>query len=172
MKPAQKSKTGKTEKDAPRGQAPRPLAVMLPKVTGPVLGKRGLAESGIVNSWPEIVGRELAMECHPDRLSRPRHGSATGTLHILVTGGIALELQHLAPLVIERINSHYGYQAVDRLKFVHAPRQLKRTAKRAEAAPELSPSQRQRLADSLSTVDDPELKEILTRIGAAVLNRP
>lgn len=168
----QKSTRGKNTPTPPdeRGTSPRPMAKMLPKVTRTVLGKRGLAEGGIVDGWPEIVGPELAAECQPERLNIPRHGTGPGTLHILVTGGIALELQHLAPLVIERINGHYGYQAVDKLKFIHAPHVKRHEKRRTNVVPPpLTQTQQDQLDQSLSAVEDPELRSILDRIGSSII---
>jgi hypothetical protein len=41
-------------------------------------------------------------------------GPRAGTLTVRVEGAFALELQHLGPLVIERINRHYGWACVGR----------------------------------------------------------
>ena len=51
--------------------------------------------------WPTIVGPAIAAVTMPRRL----HG---GTLTIACAGPIAMELQHLAREVIERINTHLG----------------------------------------------------------------
>ena len=53
---------------------------------------------------------------------RAAPGGRGGTLHVRVgSGALALELQHLEPVVIERINTYFGYRAVERLKLVHGP---------------------------------------------------
>ena len=104
----------------------RSVAVSVNQVVRPICRKRGLADAGLVNDWPTIVGRELAGQSQPQRLVRKR-GADGGTLHILVAGPLALELQHLAPQVIERINSYFGYRAVERLSLHQGP--IKRPTK-------------------------------------------
>ena len=44
-----------------------------------------------------------------------------GALHVRVDGAFAVELQHIAPLVIERVNAYYGYTALARLALHQAP---------------------------------------------------
>ena len=100
----------------------RPLAVTLPKVTRKALGRRGLAEGSLMAEWPEIVGETLAARCLPLKLSfaDPKR-RAEGTLTLQVESAWTLELQHLAPQLIERINQSLGYAAVSRLAFRQGP---------------------------------------------------
>ncbi len=100
----------------------RPLAVTLPKVTRKALGRRGLAEGSLMAEWPEIVGETLAARCLPLKLSfaDPKR-RAEGTLTLQVESAWTLELQHLAPQLIERINQTLGYAAVSRLAFRQGP---------------------------------------------------
>ena len=95
-------------------------------------------------------------------------------MHIRVYGGAATELQHLEPLVLERINGHFGYRAVAKLRLIHAP--LSGRGERA-AEPknsELPPLDSQSAAELdalLAIVDDPELRASLGRIGRAIMAR-
>ena len=67
------------------------------------------------------------------------------TLIVRVESAFALELQHLAPLVIERVNAHYGWRCVGRLVLKQGPVPRPRPAR--PAPPELSPEDRVRLAE-------------------------
>ncbi len=64
----------------------------------------------------------LARLSQPVRLSRKatRDGQG-GVLTIKVEGAMALELQHLAPQIIERLNSYYGYPAIGKLNIIQGP---------------------------------------------------
>ncbi len=99
----------------------RSLAASLPAVTRKVLGRHGLAEGGLITGWRDIVGAEIAARSLPVRLSFPAGERRDGTLLVRVAGALALELQHLEPLVVERINGHFGYRAVARLKILQGP---------------------------------------------------
>jgi hypothetical protein len=89
------------------------------------------------------------------------------TLHIRVTGPLALELQHLAPVVIERINGYFGYRAVARLALRQAPRgHVPRRRPRQRI--ELSAEEEQRLAGRVADVADPDLRRSLLGLGRAM----
>ena len=90
---------------------PRPIAALLPAVTRPAFRKRSPAASQLLADWAEIVGPKLASATTPRRFS-------AGTLTIACTGPVALELQHYAGPLAERINTHLGRVLVQRLRFV------------------------------------------------------
>ncbi len=52
-----------------------------------------------------------------NRSAFPRAASRAGVLTLLVEGAHAPLMQHLAPLIIERVNRFFGYAAIDRLVF-------------------------------------------------------
>lgn len=155
------------------GGGPRPLAASVGTVSKRALGKRGFAEAGLITGWEAIVGPELAVSCRPERLSFPPGKREGGTLRVVVAGGIATELQHMEPVVLDRINGHFGYRAVARLTLVHgvveAPR--RKSSSRMETVHDDGPQRddRGRLGEELSRVDDPEIRDALARLGRAIL---
>ena len=167
MRNAMSSQKSKSKNKERRGGV-RPVAASLPKIAAKAIGKRGFAEAALITEWDRIVGRELACVSQPEKLAFSPGQRSNGTLHIRVQGAVATELQHLEPLVIERINSHFGYRAIARLKLTHAPlRQTPRPPKRRPRTPD--PKQRAVLADILSEVEDDTVKKALERLGAAIL---
>ena len=97
--------------------SPRALAATLPKQTKPVLEKHGRAYATLIADWASIAGPALAGMSLPEKLS-PGSNAAGGTLTIRVAGAAATELQHLAPQIIDRINTCLGFSAVaDRTSF-------------------------------------------------------
>ena len=145
----------------------RALAVSLPRVTQRAFGKRGFAEGGLAADWPGIVGTELAMRCRPGKLAFPRATERRdGTLTLRVESPFATEVQHLAPQIMERINGYFGYRAVARLRLkqvAYSPRPAIQPAKPVPA-PEISAE----LAARLDSVEDPELRAALGRLGRAL----
>ena len=95
------------------------LGQSINRVTTPALRRRGFAEAAIVTDWPTIVGRPLCDHTRPSRIVFPRGERLEGTLHLVVTGAFAPEVQHLAPQIIERINGHFGYRAIARMELHH-----------------------------------------------------
>ena len=88
-----------------------PLAQLVPSVTRVAYRKRSPAGATLMSEWAAIVGPRLAAETEPRRLSGTQ-------LTIACSGPMALELQHVASTLIERINTHAGSRIVERLRFV------------------------------------------------------
>jgi hypothetical protein len=150
-----------------RGGGLRRLPELLGRVLDPAGRRRGLAEARILTDWPLVVGPELATRCQPVRLSRAGDG-AGGVLTVHVGSTSALELQHGAPQLIERINGFFGYPAVARLRLIQAPpvRPVKPRAParmRPLAAAEIAA-----LEGTVAKIGDPDLRLALGALGRAV----
>ncbi len=104
-----------------RSFRPRHAAIALEGVTKSAFRKRGFARREILTRWPAIVGDMMARYTCPERLQFGRDRNEGATLVVRASSGFATELQHLHPMVIERINGFFGYQAVERLTIVQAP---------------------------------------------------
>ncbi len=155
---------------AERGGGPRALAPTVARLIRPALAKRGFAALSIVERWADIVGPLLAARTLPERIAFPPGKREDGTLHLRVDGGaLALELQHAENLILERINGHFGYRAVVRLRLVQRPMPERRGPPRPAAAPVMAPDPR--LTARLSVVSDDELRDALARLGQAVRAR-
>jgi hypothetical protein len=88
-----------------------PLAQLVPAVTRSSFRKRSPAGAELMADWANVVGGRLALATEPRRLSR-------GQLTIACAGPMAMELQHVAAELIERINTYAGSKLVGRLRFV------------------------------------------------------
>ncbi len=157
------------------GRGPRAIAATLPRIAGPALRRRGFAGGEasvrVVTDWAEIVGAALARDSRPERLTFPRGAESGGTLRVRAAGPLALELQHLEPLVIERINRYFGYRAVAKLAFVQAPAMPAPPRAAPAPAPEPTGEEARRLAASLAGIEDEALHTALSRLGRTVLAR-
>jgi len=164
-----------SEKDASRTPARRrggmrALAATLPAITRRALGRRGFAEGGLIADWPSIVGAAIAARCQPAKLSLARPGRRNeGSVTLRVEPGFALELQHLEPQIIERINGHYGYAAIARLIFHQGP--LSAPRRRRPPPRPLGAAEEAELQRQVATVEDEELRGALERLGRAMRER-
>ena len=137
---AQDRKQGKGQAETRRGGGPRPLAASVGGLAKRALGRRGFAEAGLIADWEAVVGPELAASCWPDRLSFPPGRKDGGALRIRVAGGFGIELQHLEPQVLQRVNGHFGYRAIDRISILQAPPdEAGRARRKKEAPPAVAP---------------------------------
>ena len=114
--------------------------------------------------WPDVVGAEIAARTCPERLDR------AGTLRIRVAGAFGVELTHLEPLVRERINAYFGYEAVKRLSLVHGPVVAPR-ARRTQPVQPMGGEDAAKLEQYLEDTTDPKLRAALERLGRAIFAR-
>lgn len=132
----------------------------------------GFAKSDIVLHWKDIVGEVLSRSSIPERLVMPKDYEKSdrkaGVLHIRVEGSYAPEMQHLEPLVIDRINSYYGFKAVQRLVFHHGHIEQEPPI-RKYVPPILSDSQDKELKFLLKDIKDDKLRQSLFEVGAEIL---
>jgi len=111
--------------------------------------------------WAAIVGPALAAVTQPRRLS-------AGTLTIACSGPIALELQHLAPELMARINAQLGAVPVQRLRFTQA---TVRADPHAAPRPPPSPAALRAAHAAVGALPEGPLRDALASLGAAVLDR-
>jgi hypothetical protein len=139
-------------------------------VAGPMLGRRGFAGSRVAAEWASIVGEHLAARSLPERVTRAAGGQGGGTLHVrIASGALAVELQHLEPLIVERINIYFGYQAVARLKLLHGPipeRKVERAPSRI-----LTSADEATIEDLAAAIEDPTLRQALRDLGKQLFAR-
>ena len=146
----------------------RPLADLVRRTLADTFARQGFASTELVTHWDDIVGAEIAAHCEPLRLKWPRGGAVDApepaTLVLRVEGPIAIEIQHLAPVILERVNRFFGWRAVGRLSLRQAPL-TRRATQPARPAPD--PQATARLAATLDVADE-ELRNALARLGAAI----
>lgn len=154
---------------ARRGFGLRAVAATVASVAGPALRKRGLAQGRLLTDWSEIVGTKLAEISRPEKLVPAKGADGGGTLEVRVAGPWAVEIQHLAPTIVERINRYFGYAAVARLRLVNAPVAGTAPTPRPASKP-TDPAAEQKLDSALANIDDPALREALAGLGRALLD--
>jgi hypothetical protein len=128
------------------------------------LGKYGLGEAAIIENWGEMVGPRWAGLTLPQHLNR-----RSATLTIRVAGAVALELAHVEPQIVERINTFCGRALVARIKIVQGP--LPRAAPRRPPPRRLTDAEEEHLAARGAPITDPQLRAALLDFGRAVLER-
>ena len=66
--------------------------------------KFGFVQGAVVSRWTEIVGERYAKVSTPESIRFPAGKKSGGTLTLAVDGAHAPLLQHLAPMIMERVN--------------------------------------------------------------------
>ena len=149
-------------RESERHQGFRAVGVTVSKLTAPIVARRG---GGILvrltAEWAAIVGADWAAVAWPSALGRG------GVLKLRAASTAALELQHRATLLIERINVFFGRPVVTRLVLVQGPLPFDSppsdlplpTAVAEEAAA---------LDERLSSITDLQLRAALSQFGRVV----
>ena len=149
----------------------RPLRDLVGKTVGDAFRKQGFASAELVTRWTEIVGAEIAAHSEPIKVQWPRpiegEEREPGTLVLRVDGPAAIEIQHLTSVICERVNRFLGWRAVARIGLRQAP--LRHGAVKTRRTPDAATAAR--VAATLSDVEDEDLRQALSRLGAAVKQR-
>jgi hypothetical protein len=153
----------------------RPLADLIGGVVDPVLARQGFGQSNILLYWDDIVGARIASASQPIKLQwpprgknpNPSHGLEPASLVIRVESGFALELQHLAPVIIDRVNAHLGWRCIGRLLLKQGP--VVRLEKGSRRKLPIDLDALAEVEKSVADISDNRLREALARLGARVL---
>jgi hypothetical protein len=147
----------------------KPLSVLLGDVFSDAYAKQGFAARELVTRWREIAGAEIAAHSEPLKIQWPRpvegQPQEPATLVLRVDGPMALEIQHASDIILQRVNRFFGWSAVGRLALRQAPlsRRDKPAAPRSPDAQEVA-----KVAETLGSVEDEELRIALARLGASI----
>ena len=158
------SKRKPREIDATRSCRARAAGDFVASIGGQSFRRFGFVQSAIVSRWSEIVGERYARVSSPESIRFQAGRKAGGVLTLLVEGAHSPLIQHLAPLIIERVNRFFGYAAIDRIVF----RQGRLPApplKHVRTAPAPVPRE---LGDGLREIADPELRACLESLAGQI----
>lgn len=146
------------------------------KIAKPAMRRRGFSDRTLIEHWASVVGPQLASLSQPMRLSRKGMKQADGAdatngggvLTVKVEGAMALEIQHLAPQIIDRLNEYYGYAAVAKLTIVQGPLYH---APRPDVPTPPKPAEVETLARTMDDISSPRLKQALARLSLRLKER-
>lgn len=145
---------------------------ILGEILGKILKKRNIPHAStdrlLLNIWRGAVGPQIAAQTHPDRLKR-------GTLFVRVSAPVWLhQLQFLKEEILRKISELSGNADVKTLFFSIGDIPSPRSGGGEPPASPLSPlpdRDRRMIRESLATVHDPELREILQRVMTREISR-
>ena len=158
------SKPKNEGRDSERSCRPRSAGELVGEAGEPSFRRFGFVQSSIVSRWSEIVGERYAKFSIPESIRFPAGKKAGGALTLVVEGAHAPLIQHLAPMIIERVNRFFGHAAINRVIFKQgrAPVQPARPKR-----PELRPVPTE-LGQGLREIADPELRACLESLAAQI----
>src|SRR5215218_435418 len=158
------SKRKPVNDDQPRRGYARSTGDLLGHIGGAACKKFGFVQSSIVSRWHEIVGERYGKVSLPESIRFPAGKKSGGTLALLVEGAHAPLIQHLGPMIIERVNRFFGYEAVARVTFRQG-RLPAAAPKHSRPEPAAVPFE---LGEGLRAVADLELRACLTSLAGHI----
>ncbi len=157
----------------PARRGAKPLAEFTSRLISEALAARGLGESSLIADWPAIVGETFARHARPIELQwpprpakrDPETPARPATLVLRIEGAFALEAQHSAPVIIERVNAHLGWRCVGKIAFRQGP--LPPLKERRHAAPAPSDSAQAAARAAAVSIENEDLREAVARTRRA-----
>jgi hypothetical protein len=132
--------------------------------------KRGFAESKIISEWGLIVGNSIAAFSTPTKIYFPMQSRSNGVLHVDVYDScFATELLYKEPIVLEKLSTYFGYNAVTRIKIIQKIKFIDYEPDEEEKEIELTAEQQTLLEGKLQKIDDADIHDILYKIGKSVI---
>jgi hypothetical protein len=158
------SKRKTKAEEAPRRCRPRSAGELVGDVGGVAFRRFGFVQGAVVSRWSEIVGERYAKVSSPESIRFPAGKKSGGTLTLLVDGAHSPLLQHLTPMIVERVNRFFGYAAIARIAFRQG-RPAPAPERPARPAPKPVPRE---LGEGLREIADPELRACLESLAATI----
>ena len=148
---------------------------LVSRLLNPVIERRAGMTMDMIQSWVEIVGETHAKHSRPEKLSWPRQANdddpfEPATLVVACEGSHALFFQHDSSAIVERINTYFGFSAVNKLKLHQKPLTPLKGEKSLQKR-EISSQKQDQLNALLDTVDDPNLRNALEKMGKGVFSK-
>ena len=89
----------------------------LPKSIKRIIKKKGHIFSETLNNWKYIVGNEIFQICYPKSFKNSNKFGVS-TLQIMAKRGHEIDLEYSKKIIMDKMNSFFGYAVVEKLKFI------------------------------------------------------
>lgn len=137
---------------------------MVAEIGGMAFKRFGFVQSSIVSRWPEIVGERYARVSTPESIRFPAGRKSGGTLTLTVEGAHGPLIQHLTPMIIERVNRFFGYEAIVKVAFRRGT-PVKPAPRPERVQPAAVPRE---LGEGLRAIADDELRTVLESLAGSI----
>ncbi len=143
----------------------------MPKVADKVFKRKFIALGRIVTRWEDIVGSKLAQQAQPQKIRyrKPKRQGEKGEaiLEIATSSANASLLIMQKGMLLEKINYIFGDDWITDIKFIHVPSNAPvRTQRKTKP---LTIEEKNSLSHMLETIEDPDIKEKLKKMGTSLL---
>jgi len=170
-----KSSQNRARKNASKRGA-RSVTEILGDVLEPVLARKTGMKLDLIRAWAELAGPDYKTTTRPEKIDWPRKRNEDdpfepGVLIVACEPSAALFFQHEQGQIIERVNLFFGFEAIKRLRILQKPVLQTDAESKGTKSQEISSNDQQKLQELLHDIDDPDIREKLSRLGEGVLTR-
>ena len=132
----------------------------LPKDVKKILNKKGYTCSEILNKWNYLVGNKISNVSYP-KIFKTRGKNAPGTLIIKVQRGNEIDIEYSKNIIIEKINSYFGYKILDSIKLETFSSLNKKINNRKLI---ISTKSKEKFTESLNSLKNKKIKKSLIEL--------
>ena len=136
----------------------------LPKNIKKIIKKKGHIFSETLNNWKYIVGDDLFQICYPKSFKNSNKFGVS-TLQIMVKRGHEIDLEYSKKVIMNKMNSFFGYAVVEKLKFISfddAQTKFKKLDKNENHVTNI------KYADRINSIKNDKIKKSLLRINEII----
>ena len=132
----------------------------LPKNVKKILNKKGYVYSEILNRWNYLVGNEISKVSFP-KTFKPSGKNAPGILIISVQRGNEINIEFSKNIIIEKINSFFGYKVLNNVR-LETFNNLKEDINKKKM--HISTNYKAKFNDSLKSLNNEKIKKSLIEL--------
>jgi hypothetical protein len=132
----------------------------LPKNVKKILNKKGFVYSEILNKWNYLVSNEISKVSFP-KTFKPNGKNAPGTLIISVQRGNEISVEFSKNIIIEKINSFFGYKILNNIR-LETFNNLKKNVNKKKMY--ISTNTMEKFKDSLKSLNNEKIKKSLIEL--------
>tara|TARA_B100001758_G_C18395446_1_gene605636 strand:+ start:368 stop:850 length:483 start_codon:yes stop_codon:yes gene_type:complete len=89
----------------------------LPTKVKRIISRKGQIYSKTLDNWKYIVGDELFKFCYPKSF-RSSNKLGSSILNIMVKRGHEIDVEYSKKIILDRMNSFFGYNVVEKIKLI------------------------------------------------------
>ena len=161
----------KTER---KGKGFTSISDIITPITQNIIGKQAFVEIEIILNWEKIVGRSLSDFSLPQKTVFKKNERNNGKLYIEVaSGSFALEIKHKERIILDKINTYLGYNAISELAIIqNLNLNFSRINKDIQQLKKTLVSQNEEIyiKDIVNGLDNEELKKTLVSLGINIFS--
>ncbi len=157
---------------------PKKIGETLNKINKKYSKQFGKDEFLIISKWPKIVGTFFANHSEPDKITSIKEGLNEfeepifiNSLHVKVSPAAAVEFQHYKNVILEKINSFFGYKAIADLKLQQnfSPKIFDKNSNTNVF--KISDKEKELIKNEIEFIKDEELQKSIVNLGASINKR-